>query len=278
MPMKEVVIMQGVLHVHSENSLHDCALRIGDICRKAKEKGYDAIALTDNGNMTGIAEFVSVAVKQGLKPVPGVEMYIREKAGTCRLVLMAKDYTGYVGLCKAVSEANRHIEGGIPLSKWEGIMCLFGPDMPYHGHVIATSSGIDGPIARAACRHLDMREEAETVRKEIERLSGIEGSISEKAALLSDIENELESLRAEKKECEKKSKASFVKKEEKLKALEGTPEYMEQWKKLEEEKTACMIAGKKASSLKSRISRRRTKAEKLRKEIDEDTRQLDNMK
>lgn len=98
--------MIGLLHVHSENSLKESALLIDDICKKAKELGYEALALTDSYNMTGTVEFINTAKKYDLNPVPGVELFLSEKSEKQgSIILMAKDFTGYVGLCKAVSQA-----------------------------------------------------------------------------------------------------------------------------------------------------------------------------
>ena len=42
-----------------------------------KELGYETIALTDHGTLTGIDDFVKAAKDNGIKPVPGVELYIK---------------------------------------------------------------------------------------------------------------------------------------------------------------------------------------------------------
>ena len=87
--------MKGILNVHSENSLKECALSIRDICKRAKALGAEAVCLTDHGSMTGIAEFISECNKEKLKPVPGVELELCEdgqKIGS--LILMAKSYRG----------------------------------------------------------------------------------------------------------------------------------------------------------------------------------------
>ena len=45
------------LHVHSEYSLLDGAARIKDLCARAKELGFSALALTDHGVMYGVLAF-----------------------------------------------------------------------------------------------------------------------------------------------------------------------------------------------------------------------------
>ena len=45
------------LHVHTEYSLLDGACRIKDLVKSCKERGMDALAITDHGVMYGIVEF-----------------------------------------------------------------------------------------------------------------------------------------------------------------------------------------------------------------------------
>ena len=69
------------LHLHSEYSLLDGAIRISDIPRLAKEAGHVAVALTDHGNMYGAVAFAPVrrrassrssAVRSMLRRSPGI--------------------------------------------------------------------------------------------------------------------------------------------------------------------------------------------------------------
>lgn len=46
------------LHLHSEYSLLDGAIRISEIPKLAKENGHTAVALTDHGNMFGRRRFL----------------------------------------------------------------------------------------------------------------------------------------------------------------------------------------------------------------------------
>ncbi len=99
------------LHVHTQYSILDGASPIGGIIKRAKELGMPALAITDHGNMFGAKEFHDVAVKEGIKPILGCEVYVvknrfekdkDEKAGD-HLILLAKNMTGYHNLIKIVS-------------------------------------------------------------------------------------------------------------------------------------------------------------------------------
>ncbi|RQW84590.1 MAG: PHP domain-containing protein, partial [Geobacter sp.] len=64
------------LHVHTQYSLLDGAIRIGDLVKKAVEFGMPAVALTDHGNMFGAIEFYLKCQSAGIKPLIGCEVYL----------------------------------------------------------------------------------------------------------------------------------------------------------------------------------------------------------
>jgi DNA polymerase-3 subunit alpha len=102
------------LHVHSEYSLLDGAIRIKDLVSKTKELGMNAVALTDHGVMYGAVEFYKEAIKNGIKPIIGSEVYMANRsrfdkdsnggdAERGHLILLAKNNNGYKNLTKLVS-------------------------------------------------------------------------------------------------------------------------------------------------------------------------------
>ena len=108
------------LHLHTEYSLLDGAIRIPDLMEKAVEYGIPAVAITDHGNMYGAIDFYRAAVKAGVKPIIGCEAYmapgsmIEKNATSARdaayhFTLLATDITGYHNLLKLISAA--HLEG-----------------------------------------------------------------------------------------------------------------------------------------------------------------------
>jgi DNA-directed DNA polymerase III (polc) len=103
------------LHCHSEYSLLDGAIRIKDLCSRAKDLGMPAVALTDHGNMHGALVFRQKALDTGIKPIIGCEVYVapgdrtQKNATSSRqaayhLVLLAQNRQGYQNLIKLVSE------------------------------------------------------------------------------------------------------------------------------------------------------------------------------
>jgi len=101
------------LHVHSEFSLLDGACRIKDLVAKAKKYKMPALAITDHGVMYGAIQFYKEAMKQGIKPIIGCEMYVapgtrfnrtsKRKETPYHLILLVKNNEGYKNLIKLVT-------------------------------------------------------------------------------------------------------------------------------------------------------------------------------
>jgi len=103
------------LHVHSQYSLLDGAIRIDDLLQRTVGFGMKAVALTDHGTMFGAVEFYEKALKAGVKPIIGCECYVaprrltdktpEDHRGMSHLILLAENAEGYRNLCKLVSVA-----------------------------------------------------------------------------------------------------------------------------------------------------------------------------
>ncbi len=123
------------LHLHSEYSLLDGAIRIADLVKKAKKLGHTAVALTDHGNMFGAIEFYSKCKDYGLKPIVGAEIYYEgvttaaqlagdgfpatRPADAFHLVVLAKSLTGYYSLCRIVSAPYSDPRTPVPVVRHE---------------------------------------------------------------------------------------------------------------------------------------------------------------
>jgi DNA polymerase-3 subunit alpha len=114
----EVAVKQKVqsfthLHVHTQFSVLDGLSKIPILIKKAKDDGMPAVAITDHGNMFGVKSFHQTALKEGIKPILGCEVYVARRglekkeskvdASGWHLVLLAKNETGYQNLLKLVS-------------------------------------------------------------------------------------------------------------------------------------------------------------------------------
>ena len=108
------------LHLHTEYSMLDGAVRAADLMRKVTETGMRAVGMTDHGVLYGAVEFYKEAHKAGVKPVLGCELYIapgsmhEKKASSGKdvafhLTVLAETNEGWANLVKLVSAA--HLEG-----------------------------------------------------------------------------------------------------------------------------------------------------------------------
>jgi len=103
------------LHVHTQYSLLDGAIRLDDLFSKAKEYKMSSVAMTDHGNMFGTIDFYQKAYKAGIKPVIGCELYVasgsrfERSGGTRHIVVLAKNTRGYKNLMKLTSAG--YLEG-----------------------------------------------------------------------------------------------------------------------------------------------------------------------
>lgn len=102
------------IHIHSEFSLLDGTIRVGDLVNYAKENELPAIAITDHGVMYSAIEFYEKAKDAGINPLIGCEFYVhdgdihvKDSANNplYHLILIAKDKKGYANLIKLVSVA-----------------------------------------------------------------------------------------------------------------------------------------------------------------------------
>lgn len=140
------------LHTHSHYSLLDGLSKIDDLVAKAKERGMDALALTDHGSLYGAIEFYKAAKKQGVKPIIGAELYVAargmkdKQAGIddrrYHVILLAKNNTGYKHLVKLITQAN--LEGFYykPRVDKDALRT-------WHDGLIALSGCLSGEIPRA---------------------------------------------------------------------------------------------------------------------------------
>ena len=107
------------LHVHSHYSLLDGLSKIDDLLDHVKKNKMDSVALTDHGVLYGALDFYKNAIKKGVKPIIGCEIYLSLEGMNERrpniddkryhLILLVKNDKGYKNLVNLVTKA--HLEG-----------------------------------------------------------------------------------------------------------------------------------------------------------------------
>jgi len=96
------------LRLHSEYSVTDGIVRLGDAVKRAAADGMPALALTDLGNLFGLVKFYSSARGKGVKPIAGADVWIANPQSPddpSRLLLLVRNRTGYQQLCELLTRA-----------------------------------------------------------------------------------------------------------------------------------------------------------------------------
>lgn len=132
------------LHLHTQYSLLDGAIRIPDLIARAKEYKMSSVAMTDHGNLFGAMDFYSSVQAGGLKPIIGCEVYVApgdrfEKSSrngeqkSYHLILLCENEKGYRNLCKLVTLGyfegfyyKPRIDKSLLEQYNEGLVCLSG--------------------------------------------------------------------------------------------------------------------------------------------------------
>ncbi|MFZ3207493.1 MAG: DNA polymerase III subunit alpha [Geobacteraceae bacterium] len=104
------------LHLHTQYSLLDGAIRLHDLVRTALEFQMSAVAITDHGAMFGAIEFYEKCKGAGIKPIIGAELYVapgsrfdketghgHDAITNHHLLLLCENLQGYRNLCRLVS-------------------------------------------------------------------------------------------------------------------------------------------------------------------------------
>ena len=98
------------LHLHTEYSLLDGAIRLPDLITMAKQQEWKAVGISDHGNIFGAVKFFQLAKKAGIKPILGAEMYftpdvaiknVQDKYN--HLIVIVQNQVGYKNLCKLMA-------------------------------------------------------------------------------------------------------------------------------------------------------------------------------
>jgi DNA polymerase-3 subunit alpha len=145
------------LRLHTEYSLVDGIVRVPELMAAVASAGMPAVALTDQSNLFAMVKFYKEAQAAGIKPLIGVDAWIREpgeRALPSRIVFLCQNLVGYRHLTQLVTRS--YLEGqqrGAPMLErgWINREVLQG--------LIVLSGGFEGDIGRCLARGRD--DEAE---------------------------------------------------------------------------------------------------------------------
>jgi DNA polymerase-3 subunit alpha len=137
------------LHIHSQYSLLEGALKLGALLDLCKADRQPALGIADTNNLFGALEFSEKAASKGIQPLLGAELALdfepaaerllernhdRGQFGKSSVVLVAGTEDGYANLSRLVSRAYLEGEAGraaaqldwLDPAELHGIMCLTG--------------------------------------------------------------------------------------------------------------------------------------------------------
>ncbi|MFH1644108.1 MAG: DNA polymerase III subunit alpha [bacterium] len=100
------------LHIHTEYSLLDGAIKIKDLLNFAKAQDWKAVGISDHGNIFGAVNFFQKAKKENIKPILGTELYFSPDATIknqndkyYHILLIVQNKKGYENLCRLMAYA-----------------------------------------------------------------------------------------------------------------------------------------------------------------------------
>ena len=125
------------LHLHTEYSLLDGAVKVKELVDHCVKNNIDAVAVTDHGNMYTSLRFAEACKKKGIKYIIGCEFYVtddyrvKKDQHADHLILLAKNKAGYINLVQMDSLAfvdgfyyRPRIDYNVLKDHAEGVICL----------------------------------------------------------------------------------------------------------------------------------------------------------
>lgn len=149
------------LRTHTEYSVVDGMLRIGDAASAAAKDGQVALAITDLSNLFGAIKLYNKARGKGVKPIIGADIWVEpegDEKQASRLLLLVQNRQGYLNLCELLAKAWTQDEQRIAACvRWswleelnDGLIALSGADLGAIG--LALLSGDKGKATAQARR------------------------------------------------------------------------------------------------------------------------------
>jgi len=154
------------LHVHSEYSLLDGAIRLKPLAERCRALGMPACALTDHGNLHGAVEFHDACVAQGVKPILGCELYVApgsrfdkhnrhgQPESGHHLIVLARDAEGWANLVQLSTKGylegfhyKPRVDKDLLARHAQGLTCLSGC---LSGEIASQLLKGEEPLARAS--------------------------------------------------------------------------------------------------------------------------------
>jgi DNA polymerase-3 subunit alpha len=100
------------LHLHTEYSILDSVVRVNGLMETVANAGMPAVGLTDQSNLFAMVKFYRAALRNGVKPIVGAEVWLRSQDDEhefSRLILLCRNNEGYINLSRLLTRG--YLEG-----------------------------------------------------------------------------------------------------------------------------------------------------------------------
>jgi len=78
------------LQIRSSYSFYQSTIKIPQLVKKAKEAGFEALALTDDVVMYGVVPFYQACLEAGIKPIIGIHVPIEAEGQMTKVLMLAE--------------------------------------------------------------------------------------------------------------------------------------------------------------------------------------------
>ncbi len=177
------------LNIHSEYSIQDGICRLEELISAAKAQGFKSLALTDHCNLFAQVKFYKTAIKAGIKPIIGADVWVQDDLNATqysKLTLLSMNATGHHNLTCLISQSyTQGQESNVPVIAREWLWAR-------HEGLIVLSGGRHGEIMKAVMAH--HTEQAHRVIESFQKKFGNRFYLSVSRFSLPDEELHLKSL------------------------------------------------------------------------------------
>ena len=147
------------LRIHTEYSVSDGILQIGQALNAAVADNMPALGISDLSNLFGMVKFYKAAREKGVKPIVGVDVWITnplDRDKPYRMLLICMNRAGYGQLCSLLSRAyvhNKYKGRAELLREWfepeavSGVIALSGAMMGEVGQLALANQGEAAELA-----------------------------------------------------------------------------------------------------------------------------------
>ena len=130
------------LHVHTQYSMLDGAVKVKDLVKRVAGAGMKAVAVTDHANMFGAISFYKAAKEAGVAAILGCEVEVADGRHSRHLPLLASSPEGYKNLVWLVSKGQVDPDPSGPA----GSTCVRLTDVAEHAKGLIGLTGCMGGI------------------------------------------------------------------------------------------------------------------------------------